>query len=353
MFALLPAARFAGFSVIAVALQLVLTEAFASTVQRFGNWIVGCDNEATCAAVGFSNPESGVASQAGPGLRIVLRLVVDTSLVEGLGFEIMRLPESFAINQPVIAHCPQCGLGPRPPNWQRVESMDVSSGRQQLSTDAARDWLEALGQGKAVRVASRDGTFDTTVDSAMFLNAWTTMAETRGNLMRGMPPPPIGVTSAPKVRRMRAYPAHEVRVSGSRLIALLPASCTSDPNAMSVRTFSLPGNAELWSLNCRNGLSRSTHWFHAAGPADLPTPLELPDGALPAIKAGEAGLQDSSFEFDFGVLLARTGPDGRDDCGVQRAWGFDGREWFLLERREMPVCLGLSPPDWIRTYISP
>lgn len=97
MFALLPAARFAGFSVIAVALQLVLTEAFASTVQRFGNWIVGCDNEATCAAVGFSNPESGVASQAGPGLRIVLRLVVDTSLVEGLGFEIMRLPESFAI----------------------------------------------------------------------------------------------------------------------------------------------------------------------------------------------------------------------------------------------------------------
>ncbi len=101
------------------------------------------------------------------------------------------------------------------------------------------------------------------------------------------------------------------------------------------------------------GRTLTVHWYQASGPADLPVALTLPDGDRGALKAGERGFEDSVFDFDFGILRARSGPADREDCGVNRAWGWDGGAWFLLERRDMPACIGLPPSDWIRTYSAP
>lgn len=106
-------------------------------------------------------------------------------------------------------------------------------------------------------------------------------------------------------------------------------------------------------MECRKGETLRQHWYQARGAGDLPAALELPDGDRVPFDAGETGFEESVFDFDFGILRARSGPAGREDCGTQRAWGWDGGTWFLLERREMPVCAGLSPLDWIRTYASP
>jgi len=44
---------------------------------------------------------------------------------------------------------------------------------------------------------------------------------------------------------------------------------------------------------------------------------------------------------------------GRTDCGVFRVWGYTNQGWKLLERREMPLCKGLEPHEWVRTYFAP
>ena len=40
------------------------------------------------------------------------------------------------------------------------------------------------------------------------------------------------------------------------------------------------------------------------------------------------------------------------DCGVFERWGHVGtnNDFVLVERREMPVCIGLGPAHWIQTY---
>jgi hypothetical protein len=81
-----------------------------------------------------------------------------------------------------------------------------------------------------------------------------------------------------------------------------------------------------------------------------PQPLRLPDPRDGEQQAGLDGLADAVFDFDFGVLRTLQPRGGRQDCGVARAWAFTGSGWLLLDRREMPLCIGLAPAHWIVTH---
>jgi hypothetical protein len=83
------------------------------------------------------------------------------------------------------------------------------------------------------------------------------------------------------------------------------------------------------------------------------TPLDLPEPRGGPIAAGRDGLENAVFDWDFGVLRSYAYVMGHEDCGVMRAWGFTAQGWRLLERREMPLCRGLEPSDWIRTHFTP
>jgi hypothetical protein len=338
----------------ALAFWLVATGAAVpvrADVRSFGNWIVGCDNKAECTALGI--PESPVNSAA-PA--VVLRIGVDRASLSGFEFAIVPLPNGDAATRPITVTCPLCADGGGEAGDGTADRLDLHGRRITIPGMQGVRWMDALGKGRRIAVAWAGGGAGTTIDTSAFLEAWVHLAQTRGDLLRqaliveGLPSLRAG---QPPPERRRAFPAREVMPSGTPAIAGLPRRCPPGGEPGPYRQFVLPGSATLWAVECREGRTLTTRWYQASAAADVPSRLELPDGERARIDAGEGGFEESVFDFDFGILRARSGPADREDCGIRRAWGWDGEAWFLLERREMPACIGLPPTEWIRTYSSP
>ncbi len=305
-------------------------------LRQFANWIVGCDNRAECTAIGMA---AGSANPAAPS--VAIRIGVDRTSLSGFSFEIIRLPADSADLRPIVISCLPCAGGP---GGNRI---DLVGRRIDFTDMRGARWLDRIGQGQAITATWPDGTPGTMIDTLAFLEAWKHLARTRGALMREV----LAQGTAEESRR--AGPAVEVMPSGSPAIEPALRRCPAAADAASYREFALPGNARLWSLTCRKGSVASLHWFQAEQPVGEPSPLLLPDAERGQINAGDPGFAESVFDFDFGILRARSGPADREDCGIQRAWGWNGRTWVLLERREMPACIGLASSDWVRTYAAP
>lgn len=320
-------------------------------VRTFGNWIVGCDNKAECAALGMSE---GPPNPAAPA--VVLRIGVDRTSVTGFDFAIIPLPNSDPAIRPIRVTCLLCANGLRGTGDEAADRIELHGQRITIPGMQGARWLDALGKGRRIAVTWPGDGAGTTIDTSAFLEAWTHLAQTRGDLLRQASiqrSVPSLHAGQPQPERRRAFPAREVISSGSPGIERLTRKCPLGAEPVHYRQFVLPGNATLWGVQCREGATLTMHWYQASGAADLASRLELPDGDRGQLNAGEAGFAESVFDFDFGILRARSGSATREDCGIQRAWGWDGGTWFLLERREMPVCIGLPPSDWIRTYSSP
>lgn len=319
-------------------------------LRTFGNWIVGCDNRAECTAIGLAE-KSG--DQAAPA--VAFRIGPDATSITGFEFAVIPLPEGQSAKA-ITVTCLLCSNGVKAPGEVAADQVVLRGRRVVLPGIESAKWLDALAKRRGIAVASVDGTLHTTIDSSSFTEAWIHLAQTRGNVMReamiagSLPSLNAG---QPKADSKRAYPSKEVISSGFPEIERLKQKCPAGAEVERYRQFQLPGEASLWAVACRQAGKSMWHWFRSNGSSEAPTALELPDGNRGRINAGADGLGDSVFDFDFGTLRARTGPPSREDCGIQHAWGWDGKAWFLLERREMPVCIGLAPPDWIRTYASP
>jgi len=320
-------------------------------VRAFGNWIVGCDNTGECTALGTP---AGALTPAEPA--ILLRIGVNRSSLSGFEFAVIPLPNGDRSTRAILVACVLCAGGLNAAGDERADRIALNGQRLILPDLQGARWIDALGKGRRITVAWIGHAASVTIDTAAFMEAWVHLAQTRGDIMRqamihqGLPSLHAG---QPPPERRRAFPAAEMMPSGTPGIERLAHQCPYGGEPAHDRQFALPGNTILWAVQCRRGGTLTTHWYQASGASDLPAALELPDEDRGLLNAGERGFADSVFDFDFGILRARSGPADREDCGVQRAWGWDGRAWFLLERRDMPACIGLPPSDWIRTYSSP
>ncbi|RDV07269.1 hypothetical protein DXH95_07865 [Sphingorhabdus pulchriflava] len=162
---------------------------------------------------------------------------------------------------------------------------------------------------------------------------------------------PEGSTT-PDPTKLKRIPAIETIVSGFVPI-LTDGRCRND-FMRNPRQFHFANGAILWSFECQqeSGPTR-TLWDMASGPNALAVPLELPEPRDGKIRAGVDGLESATFDWDFGILRSYKYLNDREDCGIFRAWGYTQNGWHLIERREMPICRGLSPSEWIRTYHAP
>ncbi|MDP2800716.1 MAG: hypothetical protein Q8O26_02425 [Phreatobacter sp.] len=317
--------------------RLAVAESFPLPVRQSGDWVSGCDNKAVCTMVGTAN--ATLADAAMPNRqRLAIRITSDMSPIGETRIDIWRLPAD-----------PTGQAGTQQPVVLSFAGTDGSSGaklpgdRLSFTNGKAMDWVVALAEAKELRVSQSDVVAPR---SEGFPRAWSWLTQRRAEAMRNAP---VAAT-----RRERLRPAHEVVSPAYPAVQLLDVICPEGRRLSGHRQFMLPpGDALLWAVTCNGPEGSSTHWFQSAPRFALATPLKLPDSHGDLIDAGKDSLPDSVFDFDFGVLRARHGPEGRTDCGVQRAWGWDGRGWFLLERRDMPACAGLEPTCWIRTYASP
>ncbi len=287
-------------------------------LQRFGDWLVGCDNRARCTALGIP-PEaenSGTTRRRG----VILRITADASTRTAP--EVELLP--FGDGSPPI----MLGVADSP-------GIPLQGSRRPLEARQAETWLAALRGGIGIEARGVPaGTFS--LPSAQgFTAAWAVLTR---------PHAPAANTAPP-----RRVPARETIISGHPPRQITGFQCPAGGTHGQWRRFSWDGGAELWSIACTGAGEPTLHWLHSR-PGAAPSPLRLPDAGRPSIDAGAAGLTDAEFLFDFGILRARAGPPGREDCGIERGWGFNGSAWSLLVRLEMPACVGLERADWIATH---
>jgi hypothetical protein len=313
-------------------------------IRTFGNWIVGCDNKVECTALGTAD---GSTYPAAP--LVALRIGVDRTSPSGFEFAIIPLPHGQAGGRAIIVTCLLCANGIRAPGDEVADRIVLHGQRIAIPGMLGAHWLDALGKGPGIGVAWTESSTSSTIDTSRFLEAWKYLAQRRGDLLRQA----LITEGQSKAERQRAFPAREVIPSGFPRIARLTRKCPTKADVVHYRQFVLPGNTTLWAVQCREDSTLTMHWYQSFGTEDVPVALELPDGNRGTINASERGFEESVFDFDFGILRARSGPATHEDCGIRRAWGWDGETWFLMERRDMPACIGISPSDWIRTYSSP
>ncbi|CAH0256197.1 DUF1176 domain-containing protein [Roseomonas sp. CECT 9278] len=286
----------------------------ADGLQRHGDWLMGCTDTGRCTLVGLP--------MAAPGTtRLALRIEVAATANAAVAIEAIPLDDRPLPDGGV-------SVGPFPPDAPAPRHI-LPRSRGSLPDDWAAAWLAQLLRGDPL-AASPPVRLP---DPAGFRAAWMALMRAR------LPAPQALAMHAPHPRN-RLAPAIE---------ALPPAPLPGSPCAGALRQFDLPGGGRLWSIACAGA---RLHWF-GAPPGGQPAPLALPDGDRPARAAGTEGLAASVFDFDFGVLRAQDHPAGREDCGTIRAWAWDGAGWFLLARREMPVCAGLDTSAWVATHGAP
>lgn len=307
-------------------------------VQQYGDWLVACDNGGDCTMLGFPRP-----AQAEECDYAVVDMAIRISLTGPPGSDPVVELEPFG-RQAAPA---EPGRSSRPfvlnVDYDRAETAQPHGfSRHALSAPEAAGAIEHLAQGKALlgRSAS-DGKVRVRFPGNDFARAYQALQRRRQDLL----------AQSRQETLLRRIPAKPLIVSGYAPI-LSSNRCGKVPGRNFER-FQFADGAELWVYECADGqTTRSAHLAMAGRGGTQAVPLRLPDQREGPVDATGKGLfvGDFAFDFDFGILRLYQLDQARSDCGTFRAWGYTAQGWVLLERREMPLCRGLDPDRWIRTY---
>ncbi len=323
-------------------------------VQQYGDWLVGCDNNAECTMIGFPKRaimrELDVASKE-MAVQISLSGSDDAAPVVELvpfGVDIAGKATAYSSGRFVL-------------NVEyEVAAISIPHGfsRQALlPMEAAAVVKHLQGNKRLTGKALSNNTVIARFPEAEFNRAFTAMQSRRAQLLKiradqaidDLPGELPDGSTMPVVGKKKRIVARETMISGFVPI-LTEGRCRNDFMA-NPRQFHFANGAILWSFECTNaaGLTR-TLWDMAPSALALSAPVDLPEPRDGKVRAGIDGLQDVAFDWDFGILRSYQYLESREDCGTFRAWGFTASGWQMLERREMPLCKGITPDQWIRTY---
>lgn len=326
-------------------------------VQQYGDWLVGCDNNAECTMIGF--PETTAPhgpDVAAHAMAIQISLKRTANLIPAIELVPFALNDGRKASddkaEPFVLNIKYDGVAISP---------DHGFSRQELPPVEAAAVIRHLGLDKPLEgTALSNGKVIVRFPKAEFKRAFTAMQKRHVRLQKelakkAIDEQPGGLpegNSMPMQAKHRRIPAMPLILPG--LAPIYVAKNCGDSPIAATRRYGFPDGTELWSYSCDDGSYPSrTYWETAPKASMLTTPLSLPEPRDVTIHAGLDGLDNAVFDFDFGILRAYKYQKNREDCGTFRAWGFTENGWQLLERREMPLCMGLNPNDWIRTHYTP
>lgn len=325
-------------------------------VQQYGDWLVGCDNQAGCTMIGFpptlATRELDVAANE-MAIQISLTGPADaTPVVELVPFGIdFERKGTAASGGPFVLNVDYDGAASSTPHEfsrQALLQMEADAVIKHL-TDDRQLVGKALSNGKAV----------VRFPEAEFKRAYNAMQRRRAELLKesadkaidelpGELPDGSSTPSPEKHRRLSAMP-HIV----SGFAPILANSLCKHSFMQDMHFYRFTNGTDLWSYACDDGYPAQTYWHMASNGRNSSVPLSLPEPRDGKVDAGSQGLENAVFDFDFGILREYKLQNSRQDCGTFRAWGYTDNGWQLVERREMPLCKGLRPNDWIRTHYTP
>ncbi|KQM58936.1 MULTISPECIES: DUF1176 domain-containing protein [unclassified Sphingomonas] len=303
-----------------------------TSLRRFGDWVAGCDNGASCQA-GSLAPEEGdppalmlsVERAAGPEGGIVMRL---------RGSSLPALPLTAAIDGDAVARG----------GTTRDDAVELTGA-------PALALAERMAQGHVLTITDAAGAAAATLSlqgvaaALRWIDAEQGRAGTTGALVaKGTgaatrPAPSLPVVRAPAIRgesalldpllitRMRQQaacegddlpPATTKPLGGGRTLAIVPCSLGAY-NLLSALFVVEQGAAKLAAFDTAPG-----------GDSGSETPLAF------------------NAAFEDGILDTNALGRGLGDCGVRQRYAWDGTRFRLIEQRQMDDCRGNA--DFIRTW---
>lgn len=325
-------------------------------VQQYGDWLVGCDNQAECTLFGIADADSSA----------IAPMAIRVSFTGG-GDEppiVELFPQANPADRCLMSTQP-C-KGEKPANFKlnvkgTVAAQLYGYAHSMPATAETEFIMAALESGKTLTGINPQTTQDVIRFPQKGYSAAMRAMHARRKVLRrrladeaidNLPGELPDCSNMPVYNKLTRIPAIETMVSG--FVPILADGRCGNDFMVRPRQFGIASGQILWSFEChsKSGPTR-TLWDMATGPNAIAIPLELPEPREGKIRAGVDGLEAATFDWDFGVLRSYKYLNGREDCGTFRAWSFTTNGWHLLERREMPLCKGLPSKEWIRTYYAP
>jgi hypothetical protein len=326
------------------------SELLAGKVGQYGDWLAACDNQANCTLIGFPEPLRSADSEFQPAALMAMRIQIEANTEPELGHSI----EIFPMGNSILSNA-QSANRPPPPyainfgDDSRLNYRNVT--RENLTPTEAKPALKSLLEnerlmGHVLFNYSQHVLFPGAGFGQAYRAVLARQVSLRASIAQnekvdseGRLPLVIGTTRTGTVDRT----AHSRRPS---------ISCGHGRKSKITNRYTLHGGSTLWAMGCNEISLNTKTFFYYQKESPIARPVTLPEPRLGGMRAGRDGLSNAVFDFDFGVLRAYDFQGPNKDCGTFWVWGWTDSDWHLLERREMTVCKGLDPPDWLRTFKS-
>lgn len=354
------------FAIACVCVLIDARAAFAIMLDEIGEWVVSCDNVATCAIVNgapanqawastpsqFGMSRICISRRAGPDAEaeffVTMRTLARRTLADaGEPLALRAVGTGTARPDIPLRHR---GAG----HWEvpRVEvsgllsSLDEHGQLQVIAHDGAvLEQLAINGIGDALvrvdRRQERNGTVTALREWGLAL-AQSVPAEKLPQVLVTARLPGLDRAAAPspeamRLRRQMCGASGADAMAGYRLLG-----SQSRPDRI------------LWVTPCPSAQGLHQAYFVIQNPDGTALPVSFP-GVLPERPTGEAGLlARPHFDPETGRVqeLWRKPQRFADGghCAIQRLWGFDGQAFELVQEHRSLTCAGTVTGYWPRTF---
>jgi hypothetical protein len=326
-------------------------------VQQYGDWLVGCDNNAECTMIGFPQPMQAVDGDVPDIADMSIRISFSGKAGAPPVVEIRpvtELEEACASVKHISYRFKLSANGRQSQAFYGYTPATLVEAEAHFLLNAYEKKLKVAGvDPETGRVAIRFP-----VDQSK--QAFVAMQKRRAQLLRELEDKAIDELPGelPDGSTMPVPGKHRRIAAMSHILSgFIPVQTDKNcgaSKAIFMGHYRFANGALLWSYACEGpSYPERTYWEMAHQPDAMAVPLSLPDPMAFSVHAGSNGLQNAVFDWDFGILREYAYLKGGQSCGTFRAWGYTDNGWQLLERREMPLCRGIQSSDWIRTHYTP
>lgn len=323
----------------------------AGPYRLYEDWLVVCDNVASCVALSVvPDGSANLRIARSGGWAAAPDLVADLSFVgfDGAAVDLLLQP---------AARRPHATPGRRA--LTRLGMHRIAAGWFGLPDEGSASFLAAARSAESVQFVTPDGRVLAEVslrglvaamdriDHVQTRTGTITGTYTRGEILVPlaaiMPPP------APVVEPVSGAPDPQARALGNRAFRMVCGTGLSRRTGDAV-VWRMASGHRIVAVDCGvEGLNGGRIWLveDPAGKLDL---ARFPTPDLPTTEGMSGFLPNGWFDHVTGTLTSLELGRQASDCGSRLSWQWTAEGFQLAEAYRMPLCTGTAQLHWPRTW---
>ena len=306
-------------------------------LKSFKDWVIGCDNLRSCAALGLA-PED----EMGAYIKIARDGAAADQPIVSFTVSLDDTPQAASLALAIDGK-PVPGLAPLTAN---VDGAFVTAA---LSPAEGRSLIAALKPAKAMTLEMHDGakpavTFNISLSGStaalLFMDDFQGRVGGVTALARAGSAPASAVPSLPAMPAIKALKMTELAKAPPPPKGVKPDT-DSGCETTDITATELSGGKTLWAA-CSNAAAYNTVYgmWLAAGSTVTKANFPAPESDDPATLTNP-GLSEDGY-----TLTSFAKGRGIGDCGEISEWAWDGTRFRLVDLTLMDTCRGVMPDDW-------